>query len=198
MPGLLLILSAPSGAGKTTLAHKLLELEPNGSFSVSYTTRPPRGKERDGVDYHFVDEAAFCAMRERGELLEWAQVHGALYGTHRSVVDRTRAGALVALDIDVQGGNQVKASHPEAVSIFVLPPSMHELESRLRARRTDSEETIRKRLEAARREIDQGSATYDYLLVNDELERAFVDLCAIVRAERLRRGRRELSSLLGG
>jgi len=195
-PGLLLVLSAPSGAGKTTLAHKLLEKEqPHGAFSVSYTTRAPRGKERDGVDYHFVDEAAFRAMIERDELLEWAQVHGSLYGSHRSTVEQARAGKLVAFDIDVQGGNQIKARHPEAVSVFILPPTMEELERRLRARQTDAEEVIRKRLAAARQEIQSGCATYDYLIVNDDLERAFDDLCAIVRAERMRRGRRDLSQL---
>ncbi len=195
-PGLLLILSAPSGCGKTTLAHKLLEKEkPRASFSVSYTTRAPRGKEQDGVDYHFVDEAAFRLMIDRGELLEWAQVHGKLYGSHRSTVDEARAGKLVAFDIDVQGGNQIKSRHPEAVSVFILPPSMQELERRLRDRRTDGEEVIQKRLAAAREEIASGASTYDYLLVNDDLERAFEDLCAIVRAERLRRGRRPLSEL---
>jgi guanylate kinase len=195
-PGLLLILSAPSGCGKTTLAHKLLEREsPHGSFSVSYTTRAPRGKEQDGVDYHFVGEPTFRKMIDEGELLEWAQVHGKLYGSHRSTVDEARAGKLVAFDIDVQGGNQIKVRHPEAVSVFILPPSMQELERRLRDRKTDAEEVIQKRLVAARQEIQSGTATYDYLLVNDDLDRAFEDLCAIVRAERMRRGRRPLSEL---
>ena len=194
-PGLLLVLSAPSGAGKTTLAHKLLATEANGSFSVSYTTRAPRGKEKDGVDYHFVDEPAFRKMIDRAELLEWAQVHGSLYGSHKSTVDEARAGKLVAFDIDVQGGNQIKAKHPEAVSIFILPPSMAELERRLRERKTDSDEVIRRRLIAARQEIESGCATYDYLLVNEDLEKAFDDLCSIVRAERMRRGRRPLVEL---
>jgi len=194
-PGLLLVLSAPSGAGKTTLAHKLLATEANGSFSVSYTTRAPRGKEKDGVDYHFVDEPAFRKMIDRAELLEWAQVHGSLYGSHKSTVDEARAGKLVAFDIDVQGGNQIKAKHPEAVSIFILPPSMAELERRLRERKTDSDEVIRRRLIAARQEIESGCATYDYLLVNEDLAKAFDDLCSIVRAERMRRGRRPLVEL---
>jgi guanylate kinase len=193
--GLLLILSAPSGAGKTTLAHKLLAGEPQGSFSVSYTTRPARGKEKDGVDYHFVDEPRFRAMAAGGELLEWAQVHGHLYGSPRSTVDEARAGKLVVFDIDVQGGNQIKARHPEAVSVFILPPSMAELERRLRDRKTDAEEVIRKRLVAAGAEVERGCATYDYLLVNDDLERAFGDLCSVVRSERLRRGRRDLAEL---
>lgn len=195
-PGLLLILSAPSGCGKTTLAHKLLEKEtPYGSFSVSYTTRAPRGKERDGVDYHFVEEPTFRKMIEKGQLLEWAQVHDKLYGSPASTVDEARSGKLVAFDIDVQGGNQIKAKHPEAVSVFILPPSMEELERRLRDRKTDSEAVIQKRLVNAREEIESGTATYDYLLVNDDLERAFEDLCSIVRAERMRRGRRPLSEL---
>ena len=199
--GLLLILSAPSGAGKTTLAHKLLACEPNGSFSVSYTTRSPRGAERQGVDYHFVDEPVFRKMIEQGELLEWAQVHGALYGSHRSTVEQARAGKLVVFDIDVQGGNQIQEHHPEAVSVFILPPSLDELERRLRERKTDAEEVIRKRLAAARQEIERGCASYDYLLVNEDLERAFEDLRAIVRAERMRRGRgapSELARTLAG
>ncbi|MGC4117855.1 MAG: guanylate kinase [Myxococcales bacterium] len=195
-PGLLLILSAPSGCGKTTLAHKLLEKErPRGSFSVSYTTRAPRGKEQDGVDYHFVDEPSFRKMIEKGEFLEWAEVHGKLYGSHKSTVEEARAGKLVAFDIDVQGGNQIKEKHPEAVSVFVLPPSMEELERRLRDRKTDAEEVIQKRLVNAREEIASGSTTYDYLLVNDDLDRAFDDLCAIVRAECMRRGRITLEKL---
>ncbi|MBI5546345.1 MAG: guanylate kinase [Deltaproteobacteria bacterium] len=187
--GLLLILSAPSGAGKTTLAHRLLAAEPSARFSISYTTRPPRGQEQDGRDYHFVDEPTFRQMIARGELLEWAQVHGNLYGSHESTVDEAQAGHLVVFDIDVQGGNSIKAKHPESVSVFVLPPSMSELERRLRDRQTDSDEIIRRRLAVAAHEMEAGCATYDYLIVNDSLERAFADLCAIVRAERCRRTR---------
>jgi guanylate kinase len=188
--GLLLILSAPSGAGKTTLAHKLRESLGEGCvFSVSYTTRAPRGAERDGVDYHFVDRARFEQMVAAGELLEWAEVHGNLYGTHRSYAEEAQRGRVAVFDIDVQGGNQIKARHPEAVSVFILPPSMVELERRLRERATDAEEVIRKRLQAARKEIDGGCAAYDYLVVNDRLDEAFADLLSIVRAERLRRGR---------
>lgn len=194
-PGLLLILSAPSGAGKTTLAHRLLGGEAGAHFSVSYTTRAPRGKERDGVDYHFVDEPSFRRMIERDELLEWAQVHGNLYGSHRSTVDEAHAGRLVVFDIDVQGGNMIQRTLPEAVSVFILPPSMSELERRLRERQTDAEDVIRKRLEVARHEMEAGLASYDYVIVNDELEQALEDLRAIVRAERHRRGRQDLSSL---
>jgi guanylate kinase len=180
-PGLLLILSAPSGGGKTTLAHMLMKAYPDRAmFSVSYTTRATRGQERDGIDYHFVDQDAFKAMIDRGELVEWAEVHGR---------------RIVVFDIDVQGGTTIKSKHPEAVSVFVLPPSMQELERRLRARQTDSEEVIRKRLLAARAEIERGCESYDYLIVNREIERAFGDLEAIVRAERCRRGRVDLAPL---
>ncbi len=188
-PGLLLILSAPSGAGKTTLAHALLKEDQPSLFSVSYTTRAPRGKEQDGVDYHFVQESAFREMIARDELLEWAEVHGNLYGSHRDTVAEARSGKLVAFDIDVQGGNMIKEKHPEAVSVFILPPSMVELERRLRSRGTDSEPVIRKRLDVARQEIDAGTRTYDYIIINDDLERALGDLRAVVRAERVRRNR---------
>lgn len=186
-PGLLLILSAPSGAGKTTLAHALLKEEQPSLFSVSYTTRPPRGKEQDGVDYHFVKEAAFREMIARDEFLEWAEVHGNLYGSHRETVAEARAGKLVAFDIDVQGGNMIKEKHPDAVSVFILPPSRSELERRLRNRGTDSESVICKRLDVAKQEIDAGTRTYDYIIINNELERALNDLRAVVRAERVRR-----------
>lgn len=194
-PGLLLILSAPSGAGKTTLARRLQAAEPGAHFSVSYTTRAPRGKEQDGVDYCFVDEPAFRKMIEREELLEWAQVHGNLYGSHRSTVEEAHAGRLVLFDIDVQGGNTIQRKLPEAVSVIILPPSMGELERRLRERKTDSEEVIRKRLDVARHEMEAGLASYDYVIVNGDLDRAFEDLSAIVRAERCRRGRADLSAL---
>jgi guanylate kinase len=187
--GLQLILSAPSGAGKTTLAHRLLAAEPGAHFSVSYTTRAPRGQEKDGVDYHFVDEAAFRQMIARDELLEWAQVHGHLYGSHRDTVARAAEGRLVVYDIDVQGGNSIKKKCLMAVAVFILPPSMAELERRLRDRRTDADEVIRRRLQVARAEIERGCQSYDYLVTNDSLDRAVADLSAIVRAERLRRER---------
>lgn len=191
--GLLLILSAPSGAGKTTLARRLLAAEPSALFSVSYTTRAPRGQERDGVDYCFVDEPAFRAMIAGGDFLEWASVHGHLYGTHRETVEAARQGKLVVLDIDVQGGNTIQRKHPEAVSVFILPPSMAELEHRLRGRKTDADDAIRKRLEAARAEIERGLATYDYVVVNDTVDGALQDLRAIVRAERCRSGHVDLA-----
>lgn len=186
--GVLLILSAPSGAGKTTLAHRLAQaLGGQCLFSISYTTRAPRGAEQDGVDYHFVERARFKAMIDAGEFLEWAEVHGNFYGTHCSYVDAVRDVDVVIFDIDVQGGEQIKRKHPEAVSIFILPPSMEELERRLRCRGTEVDVAIERRLRAAQREIDRGQQCYDYLVVNDDLEQALADVQAILRAERCRR-----------
>jgi guanylate kinase len=195
-PGLLLVLSAPSGAGKTTLARKLLAELPNGVFSVSSTTRRPRGQERDGVDYHFVDVERFQRQIEEGGFVEWAEVHGHFYGSPQSVVDQARATEGVAIfDIDVQGGQAIKRKHPDAVLVFILPPSMEELERRLRDRKTDSDETIRRRMLAARAEMERGSASYDFIIVNDDFERAYSDLRSVVAAERCRRGRVDLSRL---
>ncbi len=180
--GLLLILSAPSGAGKTTLAHRLgMELGARCLFSISYTTRAQRGAERDGVDYHFIERSRFEAMIEAGEFLEWAEVHGNFYGTHLSYVEAAREVDVVIFDIDVQGGEQIKLKHPEAVSVFILPPSMEELERRLRSRGTESDAAIARRLMAAQREIDRGRQLYDYLVVNDDLERAVADVRSILR-----------------
>lgn len=195
-PGLLLVLSAPSGAGKTTLAHRLLKELSDTLFSVSVTTRRPRGKEQDGVDYHFVDVATFQQKIERGEFVEWAEVHGHFYGSPQSVVDEARARRGVAVfDIDVQGGQAIKRKHSDAILVFVLPPSMEELERRLRDRKTDSDETIRRRMLAARSEIERGIASYDYIIVNDDFERAFQELRSVVVAERCRRGRVDLSMM---
>ncbi|MFL5345249.1 MAG: guanylate kinase [Hyalangium sp.] len=195
-PGLLLVLSAPSGAGKTTLAHRLLKELPSAIWSVSYTTRRPRGKEQDGVDYHFLDVATFQEKIERGEFVEWAEVHGHFYGSPQSVVEDARARRGIAVfDIDVQGGQAIKRKHPDAILVFVLPPSMEELERRLRDRKTDSDETIRRRMLAARSEIERGIASYDYIVVNDDFERAFQELRSVVVAERCRRGRVDLSMM---
>jgi guanylate kinase len=195
-PGLLLVLSAPSGAGKTTLARKLLAELHDGVFSVSYTTRRPRGQERDGVDYHFVDVERFQGQIEQGGFVEWAEVHGHFYGSPQSVVDEARAKRGVAIfDIDVQGGQAIKRKHPDAVLVFVLPPSMEELERRLRDRKTDSDETIRRRMLAARAEMERGASSYDFIIVNDDFERAYSDLRSVVAAERCRRGRVDLSRL---
>ena len=196
MTPLLLILSAPSGTGKTTLARRIVESHPGALFSVSYTTRPARGDEKDGVDYHFVSEERFQAMIAAGDFLEWARVHDHHYGTPRSVLS---AGApLVVFDIDVQGGASIKKQHADAVRALVLPPSLKELERRLRARSTDDAVTIRRRLQAARVEIRLAlAAGYEYWVVNDDLDNAYADLEAIVRAEGCRAGRRPLASDLG-
>jgi guanylate kinase len=180
-----LILSAPSGTGKTTLARRLVEELPGARLSISATTRPPRGKEQDGKDYHFVSGDQFDVLVARGELLEWAMVHGHRYGTPRTSLQAP--GSWVVLDIDIQGGQAVKRQLPHAVTIFILPPAWGELESRLRGRQTDSPEVIEKRLAAARAEIDVGLASYDYVVVNGQIEQALEDLRAVTRAEGCRR-----------
>ena len=194
--GLLLVLSGPSGSGKTTLARRLISEEPGAIFSVSFTTRQPRGAEQDGVDYCFVDVRAFQQKIERGEFVEWAEVHGHFYGSSRSAVDRAiSTRAMAVFDIDVQGGQAIKAKHPDAVLVFVLPPSIEELERRLRDRNTDSEAIIQTRILAARSEIERGLEAYDYFIVNQDLERAYSQLGCIVAAERCRSGRVDLGQL---
>jgi guanylate kinase len=184
--GILFILSAPSGAGKTTLSRKILEQAPDLQLSISYTTRAPRAGELDGRDYHFIDEARFTALRDAGAFAEWAQVHDFLYGTARAPLDAALAnGQDFLLDIDVQGARQMKASYPEAVSIFVLPPSWAELEIRLRARGTDREDVITRRLQRARAET-QALGSYDYCIINDRIDHAITTLHAIVHSERAR------------
>jgi guanylate kinase len=196
MKPLLLILSAPSGTGKTTLARRLVAAHPGAVFSVSYTTRAPRGHEKDGVDYHFVSEERFQQMIGEGAFVEWAKVHGHHYGTPRSSIDGAKG--LVVFDIDVQGGETIKKQHPDAVRALILPPSLAELERRLRARSTDDDATVRRRLHAAQIEMRLARlAGYEYWVVNDDLDRAFGDLEAIVRAEGCRAGRRSLAPDLG-
>jgi guanylate kinase len=189
-PGLLLVLSAPSGAGKTTLAHGFRARHADAVFSVSATTRPPRGAERDGVDYHFVGPERFAELVAAGAFAEWAEVHGQRYGTLRATVDEAlRAGRVALFDIDVQGGSQLKEAFPrEAATVFILPPSLEELERRLRGRSTDSDAVILRRLAAARAEAARGLASYDYVVVNDDLEGALGALDAIAAHERARRG----------
>jgi guanylate kinase len=186
--GLLLVLSAPSGAGKTTLARRFVAEHPDAAFSVSATTRAPRGAERDGVDYHFVTPERFAALVAEDAFAEWAQVHGQRYGTLRATVDETLAARRVAVfDIDVQGGEQVKARWPrDAVTVFVLPPSMQELERRLRARSTEDDAAVARRLSAARDEIARGAARYDFAIVNDDLDAAYRQVEAIVACARAR------------
>lgn len=185
--GLPVVLSAASGTGKTTLSHRLLGSDPRLALSISTTTRAPRGQERDGVDYHFVDDAAFDAVVARNGFVEWAQVHEKRYGTSAERAAETLArGVDVLFDIDVQGGEQLKRRFPETVLIFLLPPSLDVLASRLRERQTDSAAEVEKRLQAARWEIERGCQVYDYVVTNNDLQRAEADLVSIVRAERLR------------
>jgi guanylate kinase len=187
--GLLIVVSAPSGTGKTTLVESLVARCQGLVQSRSYTSRPARPGERDGVDYNFVSRQAFEAMVVRGEFLEWADVFGNLYGTRRADTEQARdRGADVVLVIDVQGAAQVR-QRAEAVSIFVLPPSFQVLESRLRSRSKDSEAAMARRLATAREEV-LAVDDYDYVVVNDDVERCVEELDAIVRAERARRTRR--------
>jgi guanylate kinase len=189
LKGLLIVISAPSGTGKTTLCHMLLKAFPDMEFSVSYTTRKPRSGEVNGKDYFFVDRKTFERMIEEGDFLEWAEVYGNLYGTSKSqVLKALKEGKDILLDIDTQGALQVKKNFPEAVLIFILPPSLKELERRLKKRGTDDEETIKKRLQIAREEIRK-ALEYDYIVVNDILEVAFERLRSIITAEKCRTDR---------
>lgn len=184
--GFPLILSAASGTGKTTLSRLLLDADPALVLSISTTTRAPRGAEREGVEYHFVDVPTFQDLIARDAFLEHAHVHGNFYGSSRPWTDaQLAAGHDVVFDIDVQGGRQIKAAYPAAVLVFILPPSLAELEQRLRRRGTDANDVIERRLTAARAEIDVGLDDYDYLVVNDALDRALGDLLAIVRSHRI-------------
>jgi guanylate kinase len=184
--GSLFIVAAPSGAGKTTLVRKLLAQDAAVQLSVSYTTRAPRAGEQNGREYHFVDVVEFRAMRERGDFVEWAEVHGNFYGTSRVWLrEQMESGRDVLLEIDWQGAQQVRKQFPDAVGIFILPPSLAELERRLRGRGTDSEEVISRRLTAAvgeMRHVDE----FDFAIINNDLDEALNDLAAAVRAARLR------------
>ncbi len=192
---LLLILSSPSGAGKTTLTRKLQDKFKDLRFSVSHTTRKPRANEVDGRDYHFVDRETFEHLAEDGAFVEWAEVHGNLYGTSIAEIDKAREEAArgqcggVIFDIDYQGARQIRAKLPEVVGVFILPPSMEELERRLRGRASETEEVVQRRFQVAKAEIEH-YALFDYVLVNDDLARAFETLCGVVLAERARRLRR--------
>ena len=181
------VVSAPSGAGKTTLCHRVMQRLVNVELSVSYTTRQPRAGERDGVDYHFVDVVTFRRMIAEAAFLEWAEVHGNLYGTslHRATA-RLQQGVDIVFVIDVQGGAQIAKRLPEAVLVFVVPPSLRILEARLRGRGSDAEADIARRLQVAGAETRQATL-YTHWLVNDDLDEAVRDLEAILRAERLRR-----------
>jgi guanylate kinase len=191
--GVVLILSSPSGAGKTTLTRMLLQdRDLDLTLSISVTTRTRRSSEVDGIHYRFINERQFIAMRDAGDLLEWAEVHGNFYGTPRGPVEAVLAqGRDCLFDIDYQGTQQVREKMgADTVTVFILPPSMKELRARLERRAEDSAEVIEKRLQNARREIARWK-DYDYVIINDDLQRSFDDLIAILRAERQRRPRRE-------
>jgi guanylate kinase len=191
MPGTLFIVTAPSGAGKTTLVSGLLERDPLVRLSVSYTTRAPRTGEVDGQHYHFIDVPAFRALRDKGEFLEWAEVHSNYYGTSkRWLEEQMRAGRDILLEIDWQGAQQVRKVFPKAVGVFILPPSVEELERRLRGRGTDSEDVISRRVLGARGEM-RHVAEFDYVIINENLPAAIEDLVAVVRASRLRYANQE-------
>lgn len=188
--GVLFVLSSPSGAGKTTISRMMLQADPDIALSVSATTRPPRPGEVDGVHYHFVDVDTFKQMAADGEFLEWAHVFGHRYGTPRAPVEAMlAAGKDVLFDIDWQGAQQLyQEAGPDVVRVFVLPPTMEELERRLRARNTDSDEVIAARMERAANEISHWDG-YDYVLINDAVEECYGEVAAILRAERLKRRR---------
>jgi len=189
--GLMLVLSSPSGAGKSTIARNILENVPGFELSVSVTTRSRRPSEIAGVHYHFISQRDFEMRRDGGELLEWAQVHGNFYGTPRGPVEQAlAAGRDMLFDIDWQGAEQLRQKMPEdIVSIFVLPPTMKELLSRLKRRAEDPDDVIATRLANARSEIEQWR-NYDYVIVNDDLNRAYDSVRSIILAERLKSGRR--------
>jgi guanylate kinase len=185
------IISAPSGSGKSTLVNRLMQEVPNLCFSISYTTRPPRGHEVQGTNYHFTSRQEFEDRLANHEFLEHADVFGNYYGTHRSELASARAqGKDLVLDIDVQGAAQLKESIPDAVTIFVLAPSRRILEHRLRYRGEDSDEVIKRRLADAAREI-RNYKLYDYVLINEDIDESARTLASIVRAERVRRTRIE-------
>lgn len=185
------MVSAPSGAGKSTVVARVLSEVEGLRFSVSHTTRPPRPGERDGVEYHFVEKGDFERLRDGGQLLEWAEVYGHLYGTGLAELERARRDGMdLLLDLDVQGAAQVRKKAPDAVTVFVLPPSYEALERRLRGRGQDDEATISRRLQLAREEASLFAA-YDYAIVNDDLEACVGAFKAIIRAARFRVGRME-------
>jgi len=184
--GRLFVITAPSGAGKTSLIDAVMRDDPTLKVSVSYTTRAPRRGEKSGVDYHFVDDGVFLAMKQRGEFLEDAEVHGFRYGTAKQVIsDALAKGEDLILEIDWQGARQVRRIHPQCVGIFILPPSVEELERRMRARGQDSEAVIRRRLDAAREELNH-AGEFQYAIINKDFEAAKGELAEIIQKERAR------------
>jgi guanylate kinase len=186
MSGKLFVITAPSGAGKTSLIDAVMRDDPTLKISVSYTTRPPRPGEKDGVDYHFVDRETFDTMQRRGEFLESAQVHGNHYGTSRKVIlEAVERGEDLILEIDWQGAQQVRRLYPGCIGIFILPPSIEELERRMRARGQDSEAVIRRRVENAREELSH-AGEFQYAIINKDFATAQHELAEILRKERTR------------
>jgi guanylate kinase len=185
-PGNLFVVAAPSGAGKSSLVKSLLELDSRLAVSVSHTTRPPRGQEQDGREYWFISEPEFRHMVERGDFFEWAEVHGNLYGTSRASIEaRMQAGEDVVLEIDWQGARQIKNLFPNAITIFILPPSYEELLMRLKRRGEDSPEVIKQRMANARTEVAQAKY-FDYVIINALFETAVFDLKTVVHSQRLK------------
>lgn len=187
---ILLIISSPSGAGKTTLTRRLLQGFPELRFSVSHTTRPPRSNEVDGQDYHFVTKEAFGKVIDENGFAEWAEVHANLYGTSVREIDRARREGKIGVlfDVDYQGARQIKEKFPDAIGVFILPPSMDELRRRLDGRGSDDAESRKRRFDRAREEIGH-YPFFDYMIVNDDLQRALAELRGIVLAEGCRRRR---------
>ena len=182
--GKLFVISAPSGAGKTSLIEALTRDDPSLRLSISYTTRPPRPGEKDGVDYHFIDDAAFLAMRGRGEFLESAEVHGYRYGTSKRVITEALArGEDLILEIDWQGAQQVRRIYPGCVGVFILPPSVDELERRMRSRGQDSADVIRRRLDNAREELAHADE-FEYRIINKDFDTARRELARVIAVER--------------
>lgn len=199
MSGQLFVISAPSGGGKSTILDALRQSVTGLAYSISHTTRRPRGNERHGKDYYFVDRGTFTRMIDAGEFVEWARVYDNLYGTsYAGLQDMTRAGLDVVLDVDIQGGRNIRARFPESVLIFLVPPSLEVLEQRLRGRGTDSEEVIRARMETAMDDI-RNCRWYDYIVLNDEIDRAIGETRSIIISSRCRAKKRlpEISGLLG-
>ena len=184
--GRLFVITAPSGAGKTSLIDAVMKEDPSLKISVSYTTRAPRRGEQEGVDYHYVDDATFLAMRNRGEFLESAEVHGHRYGTSKQVIlDAVKRGEDLILEIDWQGARQVRALYPGCIGIFILPPSVEELERRMRARGQDADAVIRQRMDNAREELSH-AGEFKYAIINKDFETAKQELAEIIRKERSR------------
>ena len=184
MSGKLFVITAPSGAGKTSLIDAIMNDDPSLKVSVSYTTRAPRKGEQSGVDYHFVDDPSFLKMKDRGEFLESAEVHGYRYGTSKKVItDALARGDDLILEIDWQGARQVRSIYPQAVGIFILPPSVEELERRMRARGQDADEVIRRRVDAAREELTH-AGEFKYAIINKHFDTAKQELAEIIRKER--------------